>query len=141
METQKSNKIQIGEEGGKKGDRPTSPRKNLRRRGRRRPSRGAVSPGLGKGGAAARPLDGGALTRWGARTLARGPVTAPWLMSSLVARSVVLAALRKERRQRENEERESGEENELGFLRNPAAAAFDLPKCAGEPSIRSNDCK
>jgi len=102
---------------------------------------GSWLSGLGQGGAAARPLDGGVLTRWGARVPARGPATAPWLLSSLAARSIVLAALRKERRQRENEERESGEENELGFLRNPAAAFFDLPKRAGEPSIRSNGCK
>ena len=113
----------------------------LRRRWRRRPSRGICSPGLGQRSAAARPLDGGALTRWGARMPARGPAMVPWLLSSLTARSVVLAALRKERRQRENEERESGEENELGFLRNPATAAFDLLKRAGEPSIRSNGCK
>ena len=35
--------------------------------------------GLGQGGAAARPLDGGVLTRRGARAPARGPATAPWL--------------------------------------------------------------
>jgi len=34
---------------------------------------------LGQGGTAARPLDDGALTRWGTRTPARGPATAPWL--------------------------------------------------------------
>ena len=109
---------------------------------------GSWLSGLGQGGAAARPLDGGVLTRWGARAPARGPATAPWTLHrlarlacprSLSSRSC--AALRKERRQRENEERESGEENELGFLRNPATAAFDLLKRAGEPSIRSNGCK
>jgi len=40
---------------------------------------GLRSPGSGHRGAAARPLDGGALTRWGARTPARGPETAPGL--------------------------------------------------------------
>jgi len=39
--------------------------------------------GLGQGGAAARPLDGGVLTRWGARAPARGPVTAPWSLLAL----------------------------------------------------------
>ena len=32
---------------------------------------------LGQKGTVAKPLDGGALTRWGARTPARGPATAP----------------------------------------------------------------
>ena len=40
---------------------------------------GKVFAELGQGDAAARPLDGGALTRWGTRTPARGPATAPWL--------------------------------------------------------------
>jgi len=35
--------------------------------------------GLGQKGTVARPLDGGALTRWGARMPARGPATAPGL--------------------------------------------------------------
>ena len=37
---------------------------------------GALLAGTGHRGAAARPLDGGALTHWGARTPARGPATA-----------------------------------------------------------------
>ena len=41
--------------------------------------RGHGSPGSGHRGAAARPLDDGALTRWGARTPARGLETAPGL--------------------------------------------------------------
>jgi len=41
--------------------------------------RGCCSLDSGHMGAAARPLDGGALTRWGARTPTRGPATAPWL--------------------------------------------------------------
>ena len=31
-----------------------------------------------QGGATARPLDGGMLTHWGARALARGPATVQW---------------------------------------------------------------
>ena len=46
---------------------------------------------LGQGEAAARPLDGDALTRWGARTPARGPVAVPWTPSLALARSVVLS--------------------------------------------------
>ena len=48
-------------------------------RGKERAGRGHCSSGSGHRGAAARPLDGGALTRWGTRTPARGPATAPWL--------------------------------------------------------------
>ena len=59
---------------------------------------GKVFAELGQGDAVARPLDGGALTRWGTRTPARGPATAPWPLHrlapppslALVARSVVL---------------------------------------------------
>ena len=40
--------------------------------------------GIGRSGAAARPLDGDALTRWGARTPARGPATAPGLAAPLL---------------------------------------------------------
>jgi len=60
------------------------------------------SPAREKKGAAARPLDGGVLTRWGARAPARWPATAPWLCrSSLAARSVALASLLcEERRER-----------------------------------------
>jgi len=51
--------------------------------GEEEPSRGQLLAGLGQGGAAARPLDGGVLTRWGARALARGPATAPWSLHRL----------------------------------------------------------
>ena len=51
---------------------------------------GGLFAGLGKGVTAARPLDGDALTRWGARTLARGPAAVPWMPSLALARSVVL---------------------------------------------------
>jgi len=47
--------------------------------GEEKPSRGQLLAELSQGGAAARPLDGGVLTRWGARTPAKGPATAPWL--------------------------------------------------------------
>jgi len=70
-----------------------SKRTRGRRKGReKKPTRTGFSParekkcragqllaGLGQGGAAARPLDGGVLTRRGARAPARGPATAPWL--------------------------------------------------------------
>ena len=52
-----------------------------------RPFTGAGEEERGQKGAAARPLDGGALTRWGARTPARGPAVAPWMPArSLLAR-------------------------------------------------------
>jgi len=60
---------------------------------------------------------------------------------SLAVLSVLRCAEKRTATERERRERESGEENELGFLRNPTAAAFDLPKRAGEPSIRSNGYK
>ena len=67
----------------------------------------------------ARPLDGGALTRWGTRTPVRGPAMAPGLAAPLfrpLARSVTAAAaLRKEERAQTGEERESRRENDLGF--------------------------
>ena len=47
--------------------------------------------GLGKGVTAARPLNGDALTRWGARTPTRGPAAVPWTPSLTLARSVVLS--------------------------------------------------
>jgi len=40
--------------------------------------RDVPSPAQEKKGAVARPLDGGVLTRWGARAPARGPATVPW---------------------------------------------------------------
>ena len=46
--------------------------------------------GLGKGVTAARPLDGDALTRWGARTPARGSAAVPWTPPLALVRSVVL---------------------------------------------------
>ena len=47
------------------------------------PSRGQLLAGLSQGGATVRPLDGGMLTRWGARASARGPATAPWSLLAL----------------------------------------------------------
>ena len=56
---------------------------------------GARARALAKG-AAARPLDGSALTRWGARSPARGPAMAPSrLLASLV--SLGLAAQLREK--------------------------------------------
>ena len=68
---------------GKKGKGwPTSPLRSAIASsacGEKRAEPGSLLIGLGQGGAAARPLDGGGLTRWGTRTPARGPATAPWL--------------------------------------------------------------
>ena len=89
--------------------------------GEEEPSRGQLLARLGQEGAAARPLDGGVLTRWGARASARGPATAPWLprSSALISRPRCLAvdALRGEENvERESIEREEGGANELGFF-------------------------
>jgi hypothetical protein len=46
-------------------------------------------------GATARPLDGGVLTRWGARAPARGPATAPWERPFLRSRSLGCAVTEK----------------------------------------------
>ena len=51
------------------------------------PAGGELLTGTGHRGAAAKPLDGGALTRWGARTPARGPETAPGLAARSRRRS------------------------------------------------------
>jgi len=70
---------------------------------------GDVSAGLGQRGTTARPLDCGVLTRWGARTPARGPATAPWLCRprSLLARlrSPRCCVRREERERRERKNR------------------------------------
>ena len=72
-----------------------------RRRARRRKGRaGELLVGLGQGGTAARPLNGGALTRWGARTPARGPATAPWLPAPLLRSLGALAAAERVRERR-----------------------------------------
>ena len=81
MEIQKKNKIQIGEEGEKgEGVYLAVHWANLSPAWEKRAEPGGdVSPGLGQGGAMARPLDGGTLTHWGARTPVRGPAMVPWL--------------------------------------------------------------
>ena len=74
---------------------------------------GALLDGTGHNGSTVRPLDGGALTRWGARTPARGPATASGLAAPTfrLARSVTVAAtLRKEERAQTSEERERAEQ-------------------------------
>jgi len=71
---------------GRTGKERTSPgvAKTFRRRGRRKIAEPVLLlAGLGKGVTAARPLDGGTLTRWGARTPARGPAAVPWMPASL----------------------------------------------------------
>ena len=62
-------------------------------------ARGGCSSDSGHRGAAARPLDGGALTRWGARTPARGPATTPFLhcFARSLARCVAVAERVRER--------------------------------------------
>ena len=68
---------------------------------------------FGQGGAAARPLDGGALTRWGTRTPARGPATAPCsLLHHLRSLSVALASLLCEERRGRAVKRETKRERE-----------------------------
>jgi len=75
--------------------------------------------GLGKGVTAARPLDGGALTRWGARTQARGPAAVPWMPASLhhsLSSGSVPMRLRREskreRRERRRKKRERAAKKE-----------------------------
>jgi len=72
---------------------------------------GQLLAGLGQGGAAPKPLDGGVLTRWGARAPARGPATAPWLpRSTAFARSwSLLVALRKKDRAKREKGKEANE--------------------------------
>ena len=91
--------------------RRNPPKPDLRRRGRRKAEPGQLLAGLGKRGTAARPLDGGVLTRWGARAPARGPATAPCLTPPSTRsptrsrRWLGCARLRRERRERRNDSR------------------------------------
>ena len=113
----KSDEIRTNEskERGRKGRGwPTSPSRGTAvtpARGEKKGGPELRSPGSGHRGAAARPLDGGALTRWGARTSARGPATAPGLAARSRRRSLSLGAavLRREERavRRRERERES----------------------------------
>ena len=99
-----------------------------RRTGRRRPSAGrSLSPDSGQRGAAARLLDGSVLTRWGARTPARGPTTAlrPCSLSSSPALRRARAAERAEGR------REVG-----ARVSAVAAGAFWSAGMAAQPSDR-----
>ena len=72
---------------------PTSPLRGTTvtpARGEEKGRLGALLAGTGHNGAAVKPLDGGALTRWGARTPARGPATAPGPRCfAVVARSMM----------------------------------------------------
>ena len=79
---------------------------------------GQLLVGLGQGGAAARPLDGSVLTRWGARASARRLATAPWIARSTAFESLSVALallLCEERRERERRERKERTEWPLGF--------------------------
>ena len=104
-----SPKKQIGRRGGGptglfcRVSPPPSRGKDLRRRlvGERGEAEPPLLLGLARApakGAAASPLDGGALTRWGARVPARGPATAPSLLSPC---SVSLPGLRERRENKE----------------------------------------
>ena len=112
---------------------------NLRRRGRRKVEPGLLLAGLDKGGTAARPLDGGVLTRWGARAPARGPTTAPRSLHRPLAHSVssrsLLVTLREKRAAlRDKEERKVENENDLGFSPGSAASGFYPSETVGRPS-------
>ena len=89
--------------------------------------------GLGQGGAAARPLDGGVLTRWGARAPARGPATAPWPLHRRRSRRLALGQLmvvlplrrdEVERGESGEEERESNKTNETRVRKDAAVGGF-----------------
>jgi len=87
---------------------------------------GLLLAGLGKGGTAARPLDGGVLTRWGARAPTRGPATAPCLAPPSArspTRSRRWLGCARLRRESEEERGESGEMT-LGFGCALAAVGF-----------------
>ena len=91
----------------------------------KKPSRGSWLAGLGQGSAAARPLNGGVLTRWGARAPARGPATAPKLAPVFLARGCSAVTVSAAAEKRQAARRERGEEPKwLGFSRAPAAAWF-----------------
>ena len=125
---------------------------NLHRRGRRRkaepafspalekkPSRGPRLAGLGHGSAAARPLDGGVVTRWGAHAPARGPATAPRFAmtarSAFLARDCSVAAVIAAAEKRERAKREKGQEpNELGFQAPARRRGFYPSDGNGRPS-------
>ena len=87
----------------------------------------------------ARLLDGGVLTRWGARAPARGPATVPGLAmaarSAFLARGCSVAAVIAAAEKRERAKREKGEEpNELGFSGPRAASGFYPSDGNGRPS-------
>jgi len=81
--------------------------------GEERAGWGHCAPGSGHRGAAARPLDGVALTRWGTRTPARGPATTLCsLLHRLRSLSVALASLLCEERRGRAAKRETKRERE-----------------------------
>jgi len=82
------------------GDKPPPARKKKKKRtgssagAEEEAEPGRELAGLGQGSAAARPLDGGVLTRWGARAPARGPATAQrTARSAFLARGCSVAAV------------------------------------------------
>ena len=93
---------------------------------------GQLLAGLGQGGTAARPLDGGVLTHWGARMLARWPAMAPWSLHRLArSRSVSSLRLREEWKaaKRERRERKGRGLMALGLRGAEQRWGFDWPKC------------
>ena len=105
----------------------------------KKPSRGRWLTGLGQGSAAARPLDGGVLTRWGAHVPAKGPAMAPRLAmaarSAFLTRGCSVAAVFAAVEKRERAKREKREEpNELGFSGPPRGVGFDPAEDGARPS-------
>ena len=117
---------------------------NFHRRGRRRtepvffagvgeeaePGRGLA--GLGQGSVAARPLDGGVLTRWGARAPTRGPATA--LRIAMAARSAFPRS--RLRREKQRGEREGKSRMARVFEGAGRSEFFDPRETAARPSDR-----
>jgi len=102
----------------------------------KKPSWGSCLAGLGQGSVVARPLDGGVLTRWGARVSARGPATAPWLSLARSSHSVAAVCAEVERGESGDEEREAEKaEWPLGFG-DRGRGRFCSPEDAAQPSDR-----
>ena len=117
-----------GEKKGKRVARLTSPSSTPARAGKRKAGRkGHGSPGSGHRGAAARPLDGGALTRWGARTPARGRrrrrdlAASPWSLGDELRREEVSSEAKRE---------SVRVKMKLGLREARSAGVFDAPSCA-----------
>ena len=141
MSEKKRKKIEIKSEGRRKS---TSPRVGCPFAGTGEEAEpGSWLVGLGQGSAAARPLDGGVLTRWGARAPVRGPATAPWPLHRRCSRRLALGqlmvvlSLRRdevERGESGEEERGSSRKNELGFRSRARGVGFYTSEMRARPS-------